>query len=107
MNCLNWELSVQSIARDKRCKMDNYENAKKKAIQLLEKYKFNVSFLDEYKKSKKGDYIVCDEVIDILSGSNGEEEILKYLKCYNLKDLSRAGDAGLFETCITWDESGM
>ena len=87
--------------------MDNYDNAKEKAIRLLEKYKFNNLFLDEYKKAKKGKDVVADEVIDILSDSNGEEEILKYLKCYNLKDLSRAGDAGLFVTCLTWDESGM
>lgn len=85
--------------------MDNYDTARLKAIQLLEKYNFNKARLDDYKNVKRGDNLTIDEVIEILG--DGEEEILRYIKCNKLKDLSREFDATDFEVCLTWDESGM
>ena len=38
---------------------------------------------------------------------HGEKEILRFMECYQLDDLSDKYKAEHFEVCLTWEESGM
>lgn len=89
----------------------SFEVKKANAIKLLQKYKFNEEVLQDYLDLKEDDEgkVVEFEVIDELNYPNGhgEKEILRFMKCYQLDDLSDKYKAWHFETCLTWEESGM
>ena len=89
----------------------SFEVKKANAIKLLEKYKFNEEVLQVYRDLKEDDEwtVVKFEVIDELNypDGHGEKEILRFLKCYDLDDLSDKYNAEHFEVCLTWEESGM
>lgn len=89
----------------------SFEEKKANAIKLLKKYKFNEEVLQVYRDLKEDDEgkVVEFEVIDELNypDGHGEKEILRFLKCYDLDDLSDKNKAEHFEVCLTWEESGM
>ena len=106
----------------------SFEEKKANAIKLLEKYKFNEEVLQVYRDLKEDDEwtvvkfkvyrdlkeddewtVVKFEVIDELNypDGHGEKEILRFMKCYDLDDLSDKYEAEHFEVCLTWEESGM
>ena len=65
----------------------SFEEKKANAIKLLEKYKFNEEVLQVYRDLKEDDE--------------------RFMKCYQLDDLSDKYNAEYFEVCLTWEESGM
>ena len=98
----------------------SFEEKKANAIKLLEKYKFNEEVLQVYRDLKEDDEwtvvkeddewtVVKFEVIDELNypDGHGEKEILRFMECYQLDDLSDKYKAEHFEVCLTWEESGM
>ena len=89
----------------------SFEVKKANAIKLLEKYKFNEEVLQDYLDLKEDDEgkVVEFEVIDELNypDGHGEKEILRFMKCNQLDDLSDKYKAEHFEVCLTWEESGM
>ena len=89
----------------------SFEVKKANAIKLLEKYRFNEEVLQDYLDLKEDDKgkVVEFEVIDELNypDGHGEKEILRFMKCNQLDDLSDKYKAEHFEVCLTWEESGM